>query len=186
MSGPTIAPTGFWRAEGVRKHHMTSQPLAEWIAVYLRGQEATPVYDFGCGIGAYLALLRSRGFVNTTGFEGDPPHDGQHAAVQHDLTEPFTVPIPGNVLCLEVGEHVPATYEDVLLDTITRAVRGTLILSWAVRGQGGDGHVNCLDNVEVIGRVCSRGLRYLAGRSVGARACADLPWFKNTLMVFER
>jgi hypothetical protein len=56
-----------------------------------------------------------------------------------------------------------------------------------VRGQGGDGHVNCRDNEEVVELLRARGFRYLLRPSAQARAViTDLPWFRNTILVFAR
>jgi hypothetical protein len=69
-------------------------------------------------------------------------------------------------------------------------------MSWALRGQGGHGHVNCLNNDEAIERFTSRGMIYLEKETESARAVIDpiknsiedkqLPWFKNTTLVFKK
>jgi SAM-dependent methyltransferase len=188
--GPTIAPTGFWAGSDAHLHHMWSPTLAAWIAEDLKGQELAPVYDFGCGMGHYMRFLRERGFQFVTGVEGDPPERAVcPGIVKHDLTQPYEVGEKGNVVCLEVAEHVPAFYEDTLLATITNAVEPgrSLILSWAVRGQGGDGHVNCRDNREVVHLICRRDFVWDEGASLAARAVVtDLEWFRNTVLIFRR
>ena len=47
-----------------------------------------------------------------------------------------------------MAEHIDASAQDVFLDNLRRHVR-SLVLSWAVRGQGGHGHVNELDPADV-------------------------------------
>ena len=185
---PKITSTGYWEGETAHLCHACSQPLATWIAGYLQSRRQTPVYDFGCGTGRYLKVLAEHGFSSLLGFEGDPPLCADYDRIlRQDLTEPFSLDRPGNVVCLEVGEHVPPEYEQTFLDNITEPCGGALVLSWAVRGQGGDGHVNCLNNEEVIGRIERRGFAFLSEETRAARAViTDLPWFKNTIMVFTR
>ena len=187
-SAPTIAPTGYWAGNTAHLHHMWSPPLAAWIAEHLHGQEYMPLYDLGCGLGSYMAALRDRGFREVTGFEGEvPAHAACDNIVTQDLTLPFRVGAPGNVICLEVAEHVPAEFEDVLLDNVANACARSLVLSWAVRGQGGDGHVNCRNNDEATERICRRGFTLLEAETRAARGViTDLPWFRDTLLVFAR
>ena len=193
--GPTIAATGYWDGRDAHLHHAHSAPLAAWIAGYLHNEKDRPLYDFGCGTGAYLQILREHGFTHLVGFEGDPPKCAVCTEpvriYQQDLTRAFMVPKPGNVVCLEVGEHIPAELESVFLDNLTRACDRHLILSWAVRGQGGDGHVNCRDNPEVIANLERRGFQYIPEQSKHARLVigdkdSDLPWFKDTLLIFRK
>ncbi|KAG2487835.1 hypothetical protein HYH03_013552 [Edaphochlamys debaryana] len=66
---------------------------------------------------------------------------------------------------------------------------GGLVLSWAVPGQGGHHHVNERPNEHVVERVTalSRGaLRLNASASAALRLASSLPWFRNTVMVFDR
>jgi SAM-dependent methyltransferase len=192
-----ISKTGFWDGEEAHLHHGYSQPLVDWIASFLNKQKNKPLYDFGCGIGQYLQQLSSYGFTNLTGFEGDPPKQKVFLnIVKQDLTVPFTVPTKGNCIFLEVAEHIPAELEKTTLDNIVNACGGYLIMSWALRGQGGHGHVNCLNNDEAIERFTSRGMIYLEKETESARAVIDpiknsiedkqLPWFKNTTLVFKK
>jgi SAM-dependent methyltransferase len=184
-----ISPTGFWEASTAHEHHGYSEKLASWLISYLAARKPELIYDLGCGLGHYLKHLHEAGFTTLVGVEGDPPERAVFGPItRHDLTTPISLD-RGTVLCFEVGEHVPAEHEDALLDNLVALCSDTLILSWAVRGQGGDGHVNCLDNAEVIARLARRGFTYLEHDSTAARrATADAvtPWFQNTLMIFRR
>ena len=182
-----INPTGFW--SDVKPHeHAISVPLADWIAAYLPKDEWT--YDLGCGTGGYLEQLGLAGFQRLVGYEGEPPTPRKFENVKQfnlakDLWDPALE--TGNVICLEVAEHVPAEFMDRFLDNITAACKEHLVTSWAVRGQGGDGHVNCLDNREVIPLFEKRGFEYLPDMSQAARSeITDLPWFRNTVLIFRR
>ena len=85
-------------------------------------------------------------------------------------------------------EHVPPELEPIVLDNIARACAGNLIASWAVRGQGGDGHANCRDNPDAIARIEARGFRYLPEPSESARTMdhGECFHFRQTVLVFER
>jgi hypothetical protein len=94
----------------------------------------------------------------------------------------------GICIFLEVAEHIPEPLCEVALDNVIDACDKYLILSWAIRGQPGFGHVNCLNNDEVIPQLQKRGFMFLEKESLDARVSADesTPWFKNTIMIFER
>lgn len=187
--GPAISPTGFWRGADAHKHHSCSAPLARWIAEYLSHRKGQRLYDIGCGTGTYLRILGDHGFTNLVGYEGDPPAYPEVGWIRkHDLTTPLTV-TPGNVVCLEVAEHIPPQFEDTFLENLADACEdgANLILSWAVRGQGGDGHVNCRDNHEVMEIMGERGFKLLAEETSAARGViTELPWFRDTLFVFRK
>ena len=182
-----IHENGYWPAAGAEREHLCSPKLAGFLVSYL--DKTVPTYDFGCGMGTYLLSLQNNGFERLHGFEGDPPFAHHFAGIErHDLTKPLVVAPPGNVLCLEVSEHVPAQYAGTLLDTITAACADRLVLSWAIRGQAGLGHVNCLDSYEVLPMLMGRGfsLDMSATRQARALGGADLGWFAQSLLVMRK
>lgn len=188
---PAIYPTGFWSGPNVAAHHAIDPGLAKWIAGWLPKEHL--IRDLGCGTGGYLRVLAESGFPYLIGFDGEVPHPRLFGNVQQfDLTMKANW-LRGNevqsALFLEVAEHIPAQYEDTVLDNVASAVTrdGFLIMSWATRGQGGHGHVNCRNNDEVIPLLEKRGLRYsFSATNIGRAHVTTLPWFKNTLLVFER
>lgn len=192
MSGISkISETGFWSGESAHVHHVHSKPLAQWIAKFLSEDKDKRVYDAGCGLGDYLKDLADAGFSDVIGFEGDIPLNKVFSNIhKQDLTKRIhpSYTKKGNVICLEVGEHIPAQFQHQLLTNIKDLCDGYLIMSWAVRGQAGFGHVNCLDNGEVIEIMEKYGFKYLDGYSQDARMVVDetTPWFKNTIMIFSR
>jgi len=184
-----ISNTGFWSGDSAHIHHVHCPVLAKWIIEYLKDDKEKPLYDLGCGLGNYLLALQKAGFKNLTGFEGDIPKQKVFQNIkQQDLTKSFTVTDKGNCIFLEVAEHVPAQFEDTLLNNVSSCCNGKLIMSWAIRNQPGYGHVNCYDNHEVIKKMTDRGFKYLEQDSLSARSCIDnsAPWFKNTIMIFEK
>jgi tryptophanyl-tRNA synthetase len=101
-----------------------------------------------------------------------------------DFSQPASVGRFNLVLSLEVGEHIPAQYEQTFIDNLINSSREYIVLSWAVENQPGIGHVNCRNNDFVISEFQKRGLDYSKGSSEYLREHSTLPWFKNTLMVF--
>lgn len=183
-----IQKTGYWDKNLAKKHHAHSANLSKWMATFL--DKNKPTYDFGCGIGSYIRDLQNEGFADLTGFEGDVPDNKVFGNIQQlDLSVPFNFNKKGNVIFLEVGEHIPAEYQNIVLDNVCNACDSKLVLSWAVRGQGGTGHVNELDNYEVIPEVQKRGFKFLPDKTKEVRSLFlddPCPWFHGSIMVFER
>ena len=185
-----IAETGYWNGETAHVHHVHCTELAKFIAEYLKDFKSKRLYDMGCGMGNYLADLHTEGFYNILGLEGDIPKNSiWKDTIKQDLTIPLDKEFPrGNVISLEVGEHIPKEYQDAYIDNITNFCDDYLITSWAIRGQAGFGHVNCLDNQEIIPMIESRGFKLLKEDTEKVRSIdlSQAPWFKNTLFIFKR
>lgn len=187
--------TGIWNQDEANAHHSFDYRLARFLAHNLPKNRA--LYDMGCGIGTYMEYFKSVGFQTVYGIEGEALKNFETDNIHvHDLTDPDIydkVGGPkGNVICLEVAEHIPAEYTKFFLDNITSFVHpdgyGDLVLSWAIPHQEGIGHVNCLDNFSVIAEMRNRGFEFDVEKSLAARQnvsnhCA---WFRNTLMWFRK
>jgi len=184
-----ISETGYWNAETAHLHHVHSKELSEWICTFLKRGGNTPIYDFGAGLGSYLKDLKNAGFNNLIGFEGDPPKNKVFDPIlKQDLTIPFNLGQKGNILSLEVGEHIDAKYMNIYLDNLCLNCDKYLITSWAVRGQAGFGHVNCLNNDEILPLFEYRGFKLMEKETNEARALIQdyCHWFRNTLFILER
>ncbi|CAB4196989.1 hypothetical protein UFOVP1290_509 [uncultured Caudovirales phage] len=185
-----ILPTGFWESEG-KLYHVVCQPLCDWIINYLKNDKDKPLYDFGCGNGHYLNEFYNAGFSNLTGFEGCIPVQKEFEnIICQDLTLSFSVADKGNCVFLEVAEHIPSKYENIMLDNVINACNDKLIMSWAIIGQDGDGHVNCKNNNDVVKLLTSKGMKYLHQETIDARN--SIPdsnpygWFKTNTFIFEK
>jgi len=186
---------GYWLFKDmatIKAEHQYSPELAAMLVKLLDGKT---VCDLGCGLGSYVAMLRSRG-IEAVGFDGNPHTmeiaETRYVSVQ-DLSVPFRLPAPVDwVISFEVGEHIPREYEDVFLDNLTANASEGIVLSWAVPtayDNGGTmGHVNSRDNVYIIERLARRGWMFDAKQTrawrkgIGAR-CIH---FRDTLMLFRR
>jgi len=184
-----ISDTGYWTSETAHIHHVYSKELGEWICKFLEDEKENYIYDFGCGMGNYLKELKDNGFKKLTGFEGDIPMGRVFDnIIQQDLTLHFALRTKGNILSLEVGEHIPKEFMSVYIDNITSNCNKILITSWAIRGQEGFGHVNCLDNHEILPEFEKRGFELLTDKTAEARSIIQpyCHWFKNTIFVLKR
>ena len=90
------------------------------------------------------------------------------------------------VLSLEVGEHIPKEYEAEFIANLDRHAREGVILSWAVKGQGGHGHVNNQDNDYLKAIFEDYGYINDLVAEEALRDASTTPWFPNTLMVFRK
>ncbi len=183
-----ISSTGFGVDVDFEKEHCYDPSLSQSICTFLKSRNVQAMYDFGCGPGEYVRKMRSNG-IQSTGYDGNPITSSIPFCNVADLTDPnFTLPPLECVMCLEVGEHIPAQYEDALIRTLDKHVLpgGILILSWAVPGQGGLGHVNCQTNQYVRNRMAVLGYTPLLDIETKLRNSATLSWFKNTVLVFEK
>lgn len=154
--------------------------------------ESLPVLDFGCGDGYYLNKLSSLGrFPSLVGVEGTKnlSYSKQFDnIIQWDLRNPLWLGIKGNVMSLEVAEHIHEEFLENYLDNLARHCCGKLCISWALRGQGGCRHVSERNEYEVIPLISSYGFHYNSEKSFLLRqeAGIDLWWFRNSIYFFDK
>ena len=184
-----ISETGYWDSKYAKEHHIHSPRLSQWICDFLKDYKDNQIYDFGCGMANYLSDLKSENFTKLLGIEPDFSNFQFNVPVMsHDLTIPIDLKEKGIVICLEVGEHIPANYCESFLLNIKDNCEKYLILSWAIRGQGGSGHFNELNNDEVIPMFEKMGFKYLETDSNKGRVVVEdfCSYFRNTIMIFEK
>lgn len=183
-----IKSTGAWEQDIADTGHLFSYYLARWIANYLPKDKK--IIDLGCGKGTYLGYLYDRGFRDLQGVEGSQLNNFEFTEIiVKDLSEPFNIG-KGNVLCLEVIEHIPNEFAEIVFDNICNHVdKGCkAIISCAIVGQGGDGHVNCQPNLWAISNMERRGFKLLCDDTQSARDVIEnhCAYFKETLLIFGR
>lgn len=177
----------FNKQEQLNDNHY-SNGLAMLLSNYF--DKEFPVYDFGCGLGKYIQYLETQGF-EVQGFEGTSgivELSNFNKIREYDLTFPLTIDIPGNVMSIEVMEHIPPQFEHVILDSITSSCNNKLVLSWAIPNQGGTGHINERDSDYVIEKLKSRGFGLNQDLTEKFRTLCgeDLFWFKKSIYIFEK
>jgi len=185
MVDPT---TGIWHiADKDTPEHCFDVSLGAAIAQLFKRYGIYQAADLGCGLGKYVQLLELVD-IDTCGWDGNPNTDkltdGFGAVL--DLSKPIDVGKFDGVISLEVGEHIPEEFEQTFIDNVTKSAGKLIVLSWAIPGQEGLGHVNNHHNDYIIEQLAMRGWHYEAGWSHWLRERADLSWFKHTIMVFIR
>lgn len=120
---------------------------ANKIAKKLQDQyDPDSVIDFGCAIGAHLEPFYESG-CTVKGVEGNltalqhsviPSVYIEHADLRktYDTDGKYDL-----VICFEVAEHLPETYADVLVNTLSNA-GSTVVMTAATPNQQGTHHVN--------------------------------------------
>lgn len=183
-----VNDTGAWVLSDCHAVYYLDLPLAK---AYSKLFGRSHVVEFGAGCGCYTAALLSMGQVQiVSAFDGvsniceltnglvstlDISRDVINAKPDHDWT-----------LCMEVGEHIPAQYEDVFLDNVVAGARVGVLLSWAVPGKGGHSHVNEQSNEYIRRKMRSRGFVYDENNTIQVRTAATKKLYKNSVMVFRR
>jgi hypothetical protein len=192
-----IKETGYWTSNNTDEIHVHDPNLADWIVSYFINDKDKQLIDFGCGMADYLKNLENNGFTNLHGFEGEVRDGSPDFVKSWDLSNPienyenYNLLKDGayNTICLEVGEHIPKEYESIFLNNITSLTTNKILLSWAIIGQLGDGHVNCMNNDEVILKMDKLGFKYLESDSIAARNSVSrdiASWFLKTIMIFHK
>lgn len=145
------------------------------------------IVDIGAGIGHYVEALSLQGHLcaGIDGIEGIDQLSG--GKVQHyDLTQPVTwSPKADWALFIEVGEHIPAQFEQIAVDNVAGAATEGLIVSWAYPGQRGRDHINCREQAWVVRQFAERGWPLDKQKTELAKATAGGGW-KKKLVVFTR
>jgi cyclopropane fatty-acyl-phospholipid synthase-like methyltransferase len=183
-----INEKGFWENYEAHNYHDFDEPLANAMSEFLIQQNATSVVDLGCGMGTYVKTFLKNN-INAKGFDGNPYTNAltNYLCDTLDLSVPIVFPTQFDwVLSLEVGEHLPKEYEDIFINNLHVNNKHGIIVSWAVKGQGGIGHFNEQNNDYIKDKITSLGYISDIDTENKLRNVSTLPWFKNTIMVFKK
>lgn len=137
------------------------------------------VVDFGCGLSAWLDVAVECGATTVVGVDSD---EESRATEVLDLCNPISLGMWFDLaICVEVGEHLPASAAETLVDTI--CWHSSLVLfSAATPGQGGDGHINEQPHEYWDDKFAARGYQL---EPVDTRR-VDAHWYRNNLRLFWR
>jgi hypothetical protein len=187
MDNSMIHERGYYTDKEDMADHRFDERLC-WAIIKLCGEfdirRVKTIIDIGCGDGSYVREFRKNGF-DCIGLDGNPLTSKIPYCQVMDFSINLISFFNDLAICLEVGEHIPQEYEQFFIDNICR-VSDNIILSWAIEGQGGLGHVNCRNNDYIIAEMKKRNFDYDAIATNFLRKNSTLPWFKNTLMAFYK
>ena len=184
----SIHKNGYWEGLEASSQHCYDSTLASNLAIFFKTENVKSLVDFGCGMGNYIKIFQENN-INSIGFDGNPntPELTNNLCKILDLSEPKIFDEPFDwVMSLEVGEHLPPQFEDIFIYNLHNNNKYGIVLSWAIKGQGGHGHVNLQDNDYIKSKICNLG--YINDIEVENKLRKDstLYWFKNTIMVFRK
>ena len=149
--------------------------------------EGKTIIDLGAGTGELVRALICQG-RDAIGIDGTPKVKALSRGVveEHDLTtiDPGWLSRDWGIF-VEVGEHIPATHNKVLLTNVAESAVDGLIVSWAPPGQRGRNHVNCRTAEWVACEFGCRGWMVNEALTAIAREAAGPVWSQK-LLIFER
>ena len=145
------------------------------------------VLDLGCGDGKYLQNLKNSGCV-VQGYDGNPYTEKISEGVGKcaDLSKIQNFDVYDWVISFETGEHIPIEFENNFIENLTKHAKTGIIMSWAIEGQPGEGHVNCRNNDYIINEMYSRKFICDFLKSNYLREKTKLWWFQTNLLVFYK
>lgn len=176
--------TGYWD-NTQRDTHVVCNDLKKYLLSYYKKNNISNVLDLGCGIGSYIKYLRENG-IDAIGVD---KIDNIEYIENKDLTKPYFNP-KSYVQTFEVGEHIPKEYENIFVDNICNNAKHGIIMSWALPGQGGDGHINEKNLTDIIKLIENKGFKLNKDETNKIRnSIKPLPhflYFRQNLLVFNR
>ena len=185
-----------------QQHVPPDVPLATSIIRYIleenkraNGTPPVSIIDIGAGIGQYGSFFQK--VAPTIVWKGYDGAGNVEAFTQGkvkwiDVTDSDldTIDFVADwVISLEVGEHIPANKTESFLNLLHRHNKKGILLSWAIKGQGGHGHINEKNNDEVTNLVAAMGYYqnvWTKTFTIDSRKVAQHWWFQNSFMVFLR
>ncbi len=180
-----VSPRGYFIGDS---EHVTDWELAKALVEFFHQEGMQSVVDFGCADGDYVNYFLKNGF-QAVGYDGNPVTElasGGSCFVK-DLSLPFDLNRRFDwVMSLETGEHIPPEYESVFIRNLMRHATKGIVLSWAIKGQGGIGHFNEQDN-DYIKQIFEKyGWKNDPISEMALRMRVGVRWFEHSLMVFRK
>lgn len=170
--------------------HFLDKHVAE-VVLSVIGQRGS-VLDVGAGSGQYCYFFAKKRDASATCDSVDCALNvesfTQGRVKWADLTQPLLLDRHEKydwVLSLEVGEHLPAQYEDQFFRTLHELNTCGVLLSWAIENQPGKGHVNTHNNDYVTAKMQALGYVLDGNVTERARTGAEHWWFEKSFMAFR-
>lgn len=182
-----ISKNGCWDGDVESKHYYDSN-LSKCLVDTFYANNITSVLDLGCGIGKYAKYFTENN-IYCNCYDGHPDTNSITSGMCDtlDISQLITLNRKYDcVMSLEVGEHIPEQYENNFIQNIVNHSNNFIIISWAIPGQPGDGHINCKTNEYIINLLEKHSFYFNLEITQLLRRKASLWWFKNTLMFFQK
>lgn len=183
--------TGAYDLEGCIWHQHSNKLMVQILKLF---RKEVPVIDLGCGHNFYISILNYAGYEAVTGIDAIDLGCKWPLFNIGDITKKILLPWSDefvkskkiNLLSLEVGEHLPPELSSNYLDNVC-GFGGDVLMSWAIPGQAGVGHINCRDNHWVIEEMKKRGYKLDFQKTHDLRNAVNgchCTWLMNTLMYY--
>lgn len=182
-----------------RTYHAEVEASARAVApLILEMTRARSVVDVGCGQGTWLSVFRELGVERVQGMDGSyvdraalriPAECFRAVDLAHPPSGGAGAAAPGSfelAMSLEVAEHLPPETADAFVAFLT-SLAPVVVLSAAVPGQGGTGHVNEQWPDYWVARFAARG--FAVADAIRPRIWSDrrvAAWYRQNLLVFVR
>lgn len=164
--------------------------LAKNVLLKDDGSCCASLTDFGAGVGQFGHALRALlPNLEYHGYDGagnveEFTHNYVHFV---DLTQPLHLKRTDWVISSEVGEHIPHVFEKQVIANLHAHNCKGVILTWAVLGQGGHGHINCHSNEYLIHIFQELGYTMNQTMTQAMRnSVTSSGWLHGSAMAFER
>lgn len=179
-----IHPNGYWIGSEAKCQHAFDPKLSESLVSFFKDKK---IADFGCGMGDYVKKFKENK-IDCDGFDGNPntPELTNNTCQVLDLSKSIEIKKYDWILSLEVGEHLPQKFEDIFIQNVHNHNKEGIVLSWAIKGQGGYGHYNEQNNDYIKRKFIDLGYWNDVEQENKFRSNVKLRWFRNTIMVFRR
>lgn len=181
--------SGLWIRDMYEEHLPDSRAVDQGLMKSLmQTYKPLKTLDLGCGLGYFVAYLREQG-VDAWGVEAEdleevfksPGHQ-----IKKDLSQPFDLQEKFDlVVCLEVVEHIPRDFEEIVFDNIVSHMSRYLLFSGATVGQQGTGYINERPESHWFSHLVRRGLVLRHKESLELRLASTLPWYRNNVYFWE-
>lgn len=199
-----IETNGGYQNEDVVWHQHSNLLMLKMLELW--PDKNIPIIDLGCGHNWYASVLNHLGY-KAIGVDGvllkgvDYCMDItkthltklQSEKTAYSFREYLIQILPNdlrdkiNIISLEVGEHIPTELSEGYFKNLT-SFGGDIIISWAIPGQAGIGHINCQPNEWVQIEMFKRGYLFNHSYTLELREAVKnchCNWFKNTIMYFK-
>jgi len=181
-----IHNNGFWLDKNPDGHYFDKN-LNNGLIEFLRKEKVESIVDLGCGTGCYAKALKKEGFLCEC-YDGNPNTKELTEGLCSEINLAENIALSKKYDCvvsLEVGEHIPKEFEDTFINNLINHSKRLIVLSWAVVGQGGRGHVNERNNDYIEKVFLDKKWKRNKEKEKELRDKSSLRYFKNTIMVYE-